>query len=38
MIHFPPIAKFTVGLNTTLTAIVWNDTYKLLKSYKKKKS
>jgi len=38
MFHFPPIAKFTVGLNATLTTIVWIDTYKLIKSDKKKKT
>jgi hypothetical protein len=37
MLHFPPVAKFTVGLNTTLTTIVWIDTYKMIKSHKKRK-
>lgn len=37
MVYLPPIAKHTICLNTTLTTIVWLDTYKLIKSHKKRK-
>lgn len=37
MIYLPPIAKHTICLNATLTMIVWMDTYKLIKSHKKRK-